>query len=215
MANKSMLKAAAQKFLDKCDSGRARSRETQAELRAAMEAKEDRSNWDYLSEKFNRWFKVNQFATGRRTFRQAMHSAFQYGIAVFESELEEENTGLYDSHDMMCDEFMRIKAVTDNTEIIGLCDRGIKIVHQNVPLVKQRDNLDKECQALKALLIKSAQNSAGAEWATMYNEDRNWDDYISEIMPKHLMHTLNSLESDPIHVTVPESIRQWVKDQDI
>ncbi len=42
--------------------------------------------------------------------------------------------------DLMRDEFQRIKLLTDNTEIIGLCDRAMSNITQRVPVIRQRDD---------------------------------------------------------------------------
>lgn len=42
--------------------------------------------------------------------------------------------------DLMRDEFARIKAIVpDNAEIVGLCDRAMTQITQNVPILKQLD----------------------------------------------------------------------------
>jgi hypothetical protein len=53
--------------------------------------------------------------------------------------LRERIAELEGSLDLMRDEFQRIKALTDNSEVIGLCDRAVLGITQLVPVLKQRD----------------------------------------------------------------------------
>ena len=49
---------------------------------------------------------------------------------------------LTDSHDMLNDELLRIKSCPDATsEIKGLCDRALKDIKRNVPLIDENENL--------------------------------------------------------------------------
>jgi hypothetical protein len=57
---------------------------------------------------------------------------------------------LEDHLDLMIDEFKRIKALTKDTEIQGLCDRAISNTQQLVPVIVQRDKAEKELTASQA-----------------------------------------------------------------
>lgn len=46
--------------------------------------------------------------------------------------------------DLMIDEFKRIKALTKDTEIQGLCDRAISNTKQHVPVIVQRDEWERK-----------------------------------------------------------------------
>lgn len=54
--------------------------------------------------------------------------------------------------DLMRDEFMRIKALTDNTEILGLCDRAVTHIQQHVPVIGQRDAAQRRVAKLEVTL---------------------------------------------------------------
>jgi len=45
------------------------------------------------------------------------------------------------SLDLFRDEFLRIKAISDNPEVIGLCERAVSNITQHTPILKQRDTL--------------------------------------------------------------------------
>lgn len=69
--------------------------------------------------------------------------------------LEKETAGLKDFIDLMRDEFERIKSCPEvSSEIIGLCKRAITNVKQRVPVIVQRDELEKELYALRSELSK-------------------------------------------------------------
>jgi len=51
---------------------------------------------------------------------------------------------LTDKADLWRDEFLRIKALTENPEIIGLCDRALTDIEQAVPVVARCETLEKE-----------------------------------------------------------------------
>ncbi|MFP8968556.1 hypothetical protein ACKC9G_18385 [Pokkaliibacter sp. CJK22405] len=56
---------------------------------------------------------------------------------------------LIDHIDLMADEFKRIKALNPGPEIVGLCDRAIRVTKQNVPVIEQRDRLESELNKLR------------------------------------------------------------------
>lgn len=70
-----------------------------------------------------------------------------------------------DGLDLMLDEFKRIKALTDNLEIQGLCERAIKDIQQNVSVIAQRDN----AEARETVLRRNLEN-AYAEAKRIYPE---------------------------------------------
>lgn len=51
--------------------------------------------------------------------------------------------------DLYVDEFHRIIAIADNSEIKGLCERAVFGIKQRIPLIEQRDNLEAENAALR------------------------------------------------------------------
>lgn len=69
-------------------------------------------------------------------------------IASLTRELEEAR-GMCD---LYVDEFHRIIAIADNSEIKGLCERAVFGIKQRIPLIEQRDNLEAENAALRAEL---------------------------------------------------------------
>lgn len=71
--------------------------------------------------------------------------------------------GMEGELDLMHDEFIRIKNLTENREIIGLCDRACSRIRQNVPLIEQLEKVEKErdeaqriCGALTQQIDESA-----------------------------------------------------------
>ncbi|MFA6159412.1 MAG: hypothetical protein WC763_07340 [Candidatus Paceibacterota bacterium] len=62
-------------------------------------------------------------------------------IVTFVRAPRPEASGEVDWCDLMVDEFIRIKNLTDNGEIIGLCDRAITNTKQHFPVMEQRDNM--------------------------------------------------------------------------
>ena len=73
---------------------------------------------------------------------------------------------LEDRIDLMCDEFKRIKSMTDNQEIKGLCERGIQDIQQHVSVIAQRDNLDKKVKEMEAVMY------AVGDYASNHKDDR-------------------------------------------
>lgn len=62
----------------------------------------------------------------------------------FSVELISQTEKLEDFTDLMKDEFLRIKSISENSEIVGLCDRAIKNINQHVPVIVQRDRFERE-----------------------------------------------------------------------
>ncbi|MCK5021118.1 MAG: hypothetical protein KAS32_29175 [Candidatus Peribacteraceae bacterium] len=59
--------------------------------------------------------------------------------------VEKERDDLIDWTDLMCDEFKRIKSCPgSDSEVEGLCERAIKNTIQHVPVIEQRDNMEKQ-----------------------------------------------------------------------
>ena len=54
--------------------------------------------------------------------------------------------------DLMVDEFKRIKALTRDPEILGLCDRAISNTYQHSPVIVQRDEWEAAYKALRRKL---------------------------------------------------------------
>lgn len=70
-------------------------------------------------------------------------------------ELREQVSLQIDQLDLMRDEFQRIKALpaaTSHLEVNGICDRAISAIHQNVPVVVQRDKLEQQSRVDKELI---------------------------------------------------------------
>jgi hypothetical protein len=63
-----------------------------------------------------------------------------------------ENESLTDILDLMRDEFKHIMVCTDSLEVIGSCDRAIKNINQNVPIIVQRDNAEAKLAKIKSLI---------------------------------------------------------------
>ncbi len=63
--------------------------------------------------------------------------------------LERDKERLQDRLDLTVDEFIRIKALTNNEEIIGLCERAVKDIKQHVPVIQQRDDALKELALIR------------------------------------------------------------------
>ena len=59
-----------------------------------------------------------------------------------------------DTLDLMCDEFKRIKACCNNSEIEGLCDRAISEIQRRVPIVKELEQVKNENSLLQAKIIR-------------------------------------------------------------
>ena len=76
---------------------------------------------------------------------------------------------LTDKIDLWRDEFIRIKVITKNLEIIGLCNRALADIEQKVPVVVRCKELEEENNKLRCeiirwreelLKLKTAMNSA-------------------------------------------------------
>lgn len=59
---------------------------------------------------------------------------------------------LEDRLDLQNDEFKRIRGLTDNEEIKGLCDRAVKRITQHTPVIKQRDDAQSALSSRDAVI---------------------------------------------------------------
>lgn len=67
------------------------------------------------------------------------------------AQLRLRNSDLQDCLDLNNDEFARIIALTDNSEIRELCNRARRRTWQTVPMIEQLEAANAECEALKRL----------------------------------------------------------------
>lgn len=70
---------------------------------------------------------------------------------------------LIDHIDLMADEFKRVKALNPSPEIVDLCERALRVTHQNVPVVEQRDRLETEVNRLRAQLASGLEEKQADE----------------------------------------------------
>lgn len=75
-------------------------------------------------------------------------------------ELEKELTLSTDQNDLLLDEFIRVKHLTDNTEIHGLCERAHVRMRQNVSVIDRNHQLERKVSELKHK-VNSLENSDG------------------------------------------------------
>ena len=61
---------------------------------------------------------------------------------------------LTDKIDLWRDEFIRIKTVTKNLEIVGLCNRALTDIEQKVPVVVRCEELEEENNKLYCEMIR-------------------------------------------------------------
>ena len=66
-----------------------------------------------------------------------------------------------ETFDLMVDEFLRIKSLTDNQEIHGLCDRAISGIKQRFPVIDQRDEAIKKLQSVESGILKIIEDIRG------------------------------------------------------
>ena len=71
------------------------------------------------------------------------------------AEKDTEIARLTDCLDLMRDEFQRISILTSDTEILSLCRRAVADIGQNVPVIVQRDNAEKEVARLKEAYLRA------------------------------------------------------------
>ena len=64
--------------------------------------------------------------------------------------VKEMDSIIIDRMDMVSDEFCRILAITDDNEIIGICERAQQVIEQKEPVIKQRDDAIKDRDTLRA-----------------------------------------------------------------
>lgn len=75
-----------------------------------------------------------------------------YITEVAEEALEATKHGETETLDLMRDEFRRIRGLTDNDEIKGLCDRAVSGIEQHVPVIVQRDECQDRAEMLRRAL---------------------------------------------------------------
>ena len=95
-----------------------------------------------------------KLAEAQRERDEAVDAAEQMAKASAERFIAQSKT--VNHLDLMVDEFKRIRALmvcgfggTSEAEIIALCDRAVTRTVQNVPVIQQRDNAERELAALK------------------------------------------------------------------
>ena len=82
------------------------------------------------------------------------------------AELEKELTLSTDQNDMVLDEFVRVKCLTDNTEIHQLCERAHLRMRQNVSVIDRNHKLERQVSELKK---RCADLDSIADTAFKYN----------------------------------------------
>ena len=75
-------------------------------------------------------------------------------------ELEKELALSTDQNDLLLDEFIRVKLLTDNTEIHALCERAHVRMRQNVSVIDRNHKLERKVAELKNK-VNSLENSDG------------------------------------------------------
>lgn len=66
-----------------------------------------------------------------------------------------EKSKMVDTIDLMCDEFLRIKALPNiQDEAVTFCDRAVSGIRQRVPVIQQRDDLERKLRAAQAELAE-------------------------------------------------------------
>lgn len=96
-------------------------------------------------------------------------------------------TGDTETLDLMRDEFWRIRNLTDNSEIKGLCDRGISGIQQHLPVLEQRDKYRTDADRLRAensVLRKALEKVRGYGRADMGHQQMC--DYVTEVATEAL-----------------------------
>lgn len=66
--------------------------------------------------------------------------------------MNETESKLIDHIDLMKDEFLRIKALTNDAEIVQLCNRAVNKTDQLVPVLTQRDEAESKLRRLIVLI---------------------------------------------------------------
>jgi len=70
------------------------------------------------------------------------------------SNLEVALTKSTDQNDLLLDEFIRVRLLTDNTEIHALCERAHVRMRQNVSVIDRNVKLNEEVRMLRSDLVK-------------------------------------------------------------
>jgi len=63
-----------------------------------------------------------------------------------------------DLMDLTRDEFIRICAITDNQEIIGICQRSQEMIDQKYPVIKQRDDLQEKLNLSESQVLEQIEH---------------------------------------------------------
>lgn len=87
------------------------------------------------------------------------------------------------------DEFARIKSLTTNTEIQGLCDRAQSNIKQRVPLIEQRDKAESKVKELEAMVsqLKEQVTKLANDW----DEDiARWADAMDNLETDLALHKI-------------------------
>ena len=120
-------------------------------------------------EQIQTWFnEFFEFSTKDRSTVTSV-SCKLFGEHVFNKqqerilELEQELTKSTDQNDLVLDEFIRVKCLTDNTEIHQLCERAhirmrqrVSVIDRNYKLQKRIAELEKAQNQLLSLIYNSA-----------------------------------------------------------
>jgi hypothetical protein len=96
-------------------------------------------------------------------------------------------TGDTETLDLMRDEFHRIKNLTDNSEIKGLCDRAVSGIQQHLPVLGQRDKYQAEASKIKAensVLREALEKVRGYGTADLGHQQMC--DYVTEVATEAL-----------------------------
>jgi len=132
-------------------------------------------------EQIQTWFnEFFEFSTKDRSTVTSV-SCKLFGEHVFNKqqerilELEQELTKSTDQNDLVLDEFIRVKCLTDNTEIHQLCERAhirmrqrVSVIDRNYKLQKRIAELEKEIDMLVKVCKKVARKESRVD---NYNEN--------------------------------------------
>lgn len=93
-----------------------------------------------------------QYLVDRISHANTQLAALQATLAAREAKYQKTISESIDQIDLQCDEFNRIKAITDNEEIKGICDRAVRDIGQRVPVIQQRDAAVQDAARLREAL---------------------------------------------------------------
>lgn len=112
--------------------------------------------------------------------------------------LKEMDSRIIDRMDMVNDEFQRILAITDNQEIIGICERAQQVIEQKEPVIKQRDDAVKKKKELEDLHSHALLRIAKLVSREKVLVEALWDAHRS----------LNASENDELWRIAERSVKQ-------